>query len=618
MTDILDTSLPENQEEVKVKQTIETSEEQASEPMAEDSLSKQSVEQPSAQTKESILARLKAIAESSEIVTVPKAEIDSLKQAFYRLCNAEQEADMQRHMEEGGTKETFVRKSDPMEAEFGNVMSVIKEKRSEANAAMEKQKELNLQVKLSIIEELKELVEAPEDPNKQYQEFKKLQQQWNEVKLVPQAKANELWKNYQLYVEKFYDLMKLNNEFREYDFKKNLEKKTQICEAAEALAAESNILSAYDQLQQLHQEYRETGPVAKELRDEIWNRFKAASTVINKRHQQYYDDLRMAEQHNLDQKTVICEIIEAVDFSQLTSARLWGDKVNEMDALHEKWKSIGRVPQKMSAKIVDRYRKARESFFKKRTDFFKSLKVERSENLKKKVALCEKAEALKDSEDWKSASDELIKLQKEWKTIGNVARKDSEAVWKRFNGACDYFFERKNSALASKMGVEQENLSKKKAVIEKLEALDASADAEVVAATLHELIKEWNAIGHVPFKEKDKIYKRYRKVVDALFERFNLSESDRKLSNFRSVIGNLQEGGGQALYREREKLVRAYENMKSELMTYENNLGFLNASSKKGSSLLAELNRKVEKLKNDIELMKQKIKMIDENAKTEE
>ena len=497
-------------------------------------------------------------------------------------------------------------------------MSVIKEKRNELAAEQEKQKELNYQVKLSIIEELKELTESPDDANKNFTEFKKLQQQWNEVTLVPQAKVNELWKNYQLYVEKFYDLLKLNNEFREYDFKKNLEIKTHLCEAAEKLADEPDVISAFHQLQKLHAEFRDTGPVAKELREEIWARFKAASTVVNRRHQQHFEAQKEVERNNLDQKTVICEIIEGIDYAELTSFAAWDNKTQEVIALQNKWKTIGYAPQKMNVKIFERFRKACDEFFHKKSEFFKQLKENMSENLEKKRALCEKAEALKDSTDWKATSEVLVKLQKEWKTIGPVAKKHSDAIWKRFITACDYFFEQKNKATSSQRTLEQENLEKKKSILEKLAAISEDTDSEEATQQVRDLMKEWNGIGHVPIKDKDKIYKQYRNLVDSLFERFNISASNKKLSNFKSSINAIQEGNPQALYREREKLVRIAENLKNELLTYENNLGFLNASSKKGNSLLTELNRKVEKLKSDIELMKEKIKVIDENLKGNE
>ena len=616
MTDTHDTNLPEKPVELEEeKKAAEVSEPATTETPAEEIVSEKPVEPVQKLTKEEILAKLKEVV--ADVENVAKPEIDGLKQSFYKLHNAEQDAARKLFIENGGAAENFVPQTDCVEEEFKNIMSVIKEKRSALTAELEKQKEMNLQVKLSIIEELKELVESPDDANKSYTEFKKLQQQWNEVKLVPQAKVNELWKNYQLYVEKFYDLLKLNNEFREYDFKKNLEIKTHLCEAAEKLADEADVVSAFHQLQKLHQEFRDTGPVAKELRDEIWARFKAASTTVNRRHQQHFEALKEVEQHNLDQKTVICEIIEAIDYKELTNFASWESKTQEVIALQNKWKTIGFAPQKMNVKIFERFRKACDEFFRKKGEFFKSLKEGMNENLEKKRALCEKAEALKDSTYWKATADELTKLQKEWKTIGPVAKKYSDAVWKRFISACDYFFEQKNKATSSQRSVEQENLEQKKAIIEKLNAIDDQMDTEEATQLVRDLMKEWNGIGHVPFKEKDRIYKQYHSQVDKLFERFNISASNKKLSNFKSTISSIQEGSPQALYREREKLVRAFDNMKNELQTYENNLGFLTTSSKKGNSLLTEINRKVEKLKADIELVKEKIKVVDENIKNQ-
>lgn len=616
MTDTHDTNLPEKPVELEEeKKAAEVSEPATTETPAEEIVSEKPVEPVQKLTKEEILAKLKEVV--ADVENVAKPEIDGLKQSFYKLHNAEQEAARKLFIENGGAAENFVPQTDSVEEEFKNIMSVIKEKRSALTAELEKQKEMNLQVKLSIIEELKELVESPDDANKSYTEFKKLQQQWNEVKLVPQAKVNELWKNYQLYVEKFYDLLKLNNEFREYDFKKNLEIKTHLCEAAEKLADEADVVSAFHQLQKLHQEFRDTGPVAKELRDEIWARFKAASTTVNRRHQQHFEALKEVEQHNLDQKTVICEIIEAIDYKELTNFASWESKTQEVIALQNKWKTIGFAPQKMNVKIFERFRKACDEFFRKKGEFFKSLKEGMNENLEKKRALCEKAESLKDSTDWKATADELTKLQKEWKTIGPVAKKYSDAVWKRFISACDYFFEQKNKATSSQRSVEQENLEKKKNIIEKLNAIDDQMDTEGATQLVRDLMKEWNGVGHVPFKEKDRIYKQYHSQIDKLFERFNISASNKKLSNFKSTISSIQEGSPQALYREREKLVRAFDNMKNELQTYENNLGFLTTSSKKGNSLLTEINRKVEKLKADIELVKEKIKVVDENIKNQ-
>lgn len=611
-----DTNQPLKQGELEEeKKAVEVSEEITETPAEETIVEKPTENASKLSTKEEVLLRLKEVAQDAE--NANKQELDGLKQTFYKIHNAEIEAAKKTFVENGGAEEEFIAQPSGVEEEFKSLMAAIKEKRSALAAEIEKQKEENLQVKLSIIEELKELVESPDDANKSYNEFKKLQQQWNEVKLVPQAKVNELWKNYQLHVEKFYDILKLNNEFREYDFRKNLEIKTHLCEAAEKLANEQDVVSAFHQLQKLHQEFRDTGPVAKELRDEIWNRFKAASTAVNRRHQQHFEALKETEQHNLDQKTVICEIVEAIEFDQLKTFAAWETKTQEVIALQNKWKTIGFAPQKMNVKIFERFRKACDEFFKKKGEFFKLLKEGMNANLEKKKALCEKAESLKDSTEWKETAEILTKLQKEWKTIGPVSKKYSDAVWKRFITACDYFFEQKGKATSSQRSVEQENLEKKKAIIARLTAIDETTDADEASKEVRELMKEWNGIGHVPFKEKDRLYKQYHGLIDQLFDRFNISASNKKLSNFKSSIGNIQSGGSQSLYREREKLVRTYENMKNELQTYENNLGFLTTSSKKGNSLLTEINRKVEKLKSDLELVLQKIKVIDESIKEE-
>lgn len=572
MMDSHDTNQPLKQGELEEeKKAVEVSEEITETPAEETIVEKPTENASKLSTKEEVLLRLKEVAQDAE--NANKQELDGLKQTFYKIHNAEIEAAKKTFVENGGAEEEFIAQPSGVEEEFKSLMAAIKEKRSALAAEIEKQKEENLQVKLSIIEELKELVESPDDANKSYNEFKKLQQQWNEVKLVPQAKVNELWKNYQLHVEKFYDILKLNNEFREYDFKKNLEIKTHLCEAAEKLADEQDVVSAFHQLQKLHQEFRDTGPVAKELRDEIWNRFKAASTAVNRRHQQHFEALKETEQHNLDQKTVICEIVEAIEFDQLKTFAAWETKTQEVIALQNKWKTIGFAPQKMNVKIFERFRKACDEFFKKKGEFFKLLKEGMNANLEKKKALCEKAESLKDSTEWKETAEILTKLQKEWKTIGPVSKKYSDAVWKRFITACDYFFEQKGKATSSQRSVEQENLEKKKAIIARLTAIDETTDADEASKEVRELMKEWNGIGHVPFKEKDRLYKQYHGLIDQLFDRFNISASNKKLSNFKSSIGNIQSGGSQSLYREREKLVRTYENMKNELQTYENNLG---------------------------------------------
>lgn len=596
---------------------LETSESTIESSAKEDSTTESDETTSRFSTKQEVLNQLKTLAQDAE--NVNKQELDNLKQAFYKIHNQElSEAKKEVPAEEESTSETVAAVTiDPQEEEFKQLMSVIREKRNEQTAKAEREKEDNLQTKLAILEKLRELVESPEDANKSYHEFKKLQQQWNEIKLVPQAKVTELWKSYQHYVEKFYDLLKLNNEFREYDFKKNLEIKQHLCEAAEKLVEEEDVVSAFHQLQKLHQEFRDTGPVSKELREQVWARFKAASTAINRRHQQHFEALKEVEQHNLDQKTVICEIVESIEFDELKTFNAWENKTEEVIALQNKWKTIGFAPQKMNVKIFERFRRACDEFFKKKGEFFKSLKENMNANLEKKKELCEKVEALKDSTDWKATAEQLTKLQKEWKTIGPVSKKNSDAIWKRFISACDYFFEQKNKATSSQRSVEVENLEKKRAIIDKLGAIDESIDAQEAEKQMRELMKEWVAIGHVPFRDKDKLYKQYHGLIDQLFERFNISASNRKLSNFKSNISNMQGGGSQSLYREREKLVRAYEGIKNELQTYENNIGFLTSSSKKGNSLVTEMNRKVEKLKGDLELVSQKIKMLDETIKSE-
>ena len=563
----------------------------------------------SLKTKEEVIERLQEISQQEEIAN--KSVLDSIKQTFYRLRNAEVEMARKSFEENGGNPEEFISPKDELEEQFKDIMSAIKEKRNAIKAEEEQEKQANLEKKLAIIERMKGLTESSEEANKAYNEFKKLQTEWNEIKNVPATQINELWKSYQLYAEKFYDLIKLNNEFREYDFKKNQEIKIHLCESAEKLAEEEDVISAFHQLQKLHQEFRETGPVAKEQREEIWTRFKAASTIINKRHQQHFENIKEKEQRNLDEKTVICEIVESMEYDKIQTFQEWHDKTEEILALQAKWKTIGFAPQKMNTKIFERFRAACDEFFKRKSEHFKSLKVNMSENLERKKQMCEKAESLKDSTDWKETAETLAKLQKEWKEIGPIAKKHSETIWKRFVSACDYFYEQKNKAESSTKVVELENLEKKKAILNKLAEYNEMDADSINAETIKQLTKEWNAIGHVPFKDKDRIYKQYRTLVDSLFNKLNISASQKKLKNFKSNISNKENN----IYREREKLVRAYENMKNEIQTYENNLGFLNSASKKGNSLVQEMNRKVEKLKADLELILKKIEVIDESIK---
>jgi hypothetical protein len=610
MMDSQETKLSVNSEELEeakvAQETVETAPEESA--LTE----KQSETLPRFSTAEEVLAYLKTKAE--DVDNTRKQELDVLKLVFYKLRGEE----LGKKSEEGeGTPDTEnevkpQQEPDPLEVEFKELLALVREKRASRNVEQEKEKEENLKVKLDIIEKLKALVESPDNANKSYNEFKRLQQLWNDTKLVPQAQANELWKSYQHYVEKYYDILKLNNEFREYDFKKNLETKLHLCEAAEKLTTENDVVSAFHQLQKLHQDFRTTGPVAKELRDEIWARFKAASTIVNKRHQQHFEQLKESEQYNLDQKTVICEIVEGIEFDELKTFQAWENKTKEILALQAKWKTIGFAPQKMNVKIFERFRHACDEFFRRKGEFFKLLKDNMASNLDKKKALCEQAEALKESTDWKATSEILVKLQKDWKTIGPVSKKHSDAVWNRFITACDYFFDKKNQATSSQRVVEQENLKKKKEIIVRLNAIAEGDDASEAENDIKSITAEWNSIGHVPFKEKDKVYSQYRAALDKIFDKHNISAANKDVNSF---ISNINASDSQSLYRERERLNRQYENMRNELQTYQNNIGFLNSSSKKGNSLVTELNRKVEKLKSDLEVVSKKIKAIDDSIK---
>ena len=613
MKDTLETNLPEEAGKLEeTKKPVETPEIDATADVeANDTAEADAAIAAGKLTKEEILAKLTELVETS--VETSRGEVEALKQAYYKIRRNEVEELKKVFIADGGEEKDFTAPADETENKIKDLLTSYKEKRAAILAEEERVKAANYALKLQLIDQLKELCESQDDFNKLYNSFKDIQQRWKEVKAVPQEHVNELWKNYQIYTEKFYDIIKINNQFRDYDFKKNLELKTALCETVEKLGNEPDVISAFHQLQKLHQQWREIGPVAKELREDLWARFKAASTVINKRHQEHFEKLKAKEQENLDAKTVICEQIEAIDFSALKSFKDWEEKNKEVIGLQEKWKTIGFAPKKYNVKIFERFRAACDEFFKRKAEFFKSIKESMAGNLEKKKALCEKAEALKESTDWKATADILSKLQKEWKTIGPVPKKYSDAVWKRFIAACDYFFEQKNKATSSQRSVEQENMVQKKAIIEKLNTIDAQETPEEDAGnTIRELMKEWNSIGHVPFKEKDKLYKQYHGVIDKLFDKLNLSASQKKLSNFKSSIS--KEGN---LYREREKLVRAYENMKNEIQTYENNLGFLTSSSKKGSSLVTEMNRKVEKLKADLELILKKIEVIDQSMKDE-
>ena len=563
-------------------------------------------------TKAEVVERIKEIAHAEEIPQ--KDEVDYLKTVFYKLHFAEREADMKAYLDAGGDPAAYQVKPDENENAFKAEITIIKERRAKQFEEQEKLKQDNLKKKLDIIEKIKNMATSPEEANKSYQEFKQLQQEWKEIKMVPAENANELWRNYQLYVEQFYDLLKLNSEAREYDFKKNLEIKTKLCEAAEKLADEDDVISAFHQLQELHQEYRESGPVAKELREGIWARFKAASTVINKKHQQHFEDIRAKEEDNLNKKTELCEKVEAIAKEENKTSADWENHTKQIIEIQTEWKTIGFAPQKMNVKIFERFRAACDDFFGRKSAYFTQMKKEFTENAERKKALVEKAQALKDSTEWKATSDKLIALQKEWKTIGMVPKKYGDQLWNDFLAACNHFFEARNAANAGARNEEHANLDKKKAVVDKLKTL-LENPVDDTQAEVRKLTEEYNSIGHVPYKEKDKIFNEYHEVLDKIFKELNISTARRRLNNFKINLKNVAKRGEDALDNERTRLQRRAEQMKQEIQTYENNLGFLNASSKKGNSLIDEMNRKVQKLKDDLELIKQKIKAIDSEEK---
>ena len=564
------------------------------------------------ETKAEILERVREIAHGDE--APKKEEVDYLKTAFYKMHVAEREAKLKAYIDGGGDPEKYQITPDETEEAFKAEMGIIKEKRAKIFKEQEAEKQENLAKKLDIIEKIKAMITTPEEANKSYKEFQTLQQQWREIKNVPAEKANELWRNYQLYVEQFYDMLRLNSEARELDFKKNLEAKTHLCEVAEKLADEEDIISAFHQLQKLHQEYREIGPVAKEQREAIWDRFKAASTVINKRHQSHFEGIRAKEEDNLVQKTALCEQVEAIAAAENKGSGDWEKHTKQIIELQTKWKTIGFAPQKMNVKIFERFRAACDDFFGRKAEYFRTLKDTFKENADKKRALIEKAKALQDSTEWKSTGDKLIALQKEWKTIGIVPKKLGDQLWDEFLGACNKFFEARKAAGAGQHSEEYTNLNKKREVIEKLKAIAEEA-GENVQEKVQNLVEEYNAIGHVPFKEKDKIYDEYHAVLDKLYKDLNISVAKRRLSNFKQNLKQVAERGESALDNERARLFRQYEAIKQEVQTYENNLGFLNASSKKGNSLIDEMNRKVQKLKDDMNLVREKIKAIDAENK---
>lgn len=562
-------------------------------------------------TKAELVDTLKVLVDRE--VEAVKDDVEIIKQVFYKKVKIEVEELKKAFLEGGGEELDFLAPKNEFEDRFKLLLNEFRIKKAAMIAKLEKDRENNLLQKQHILSQMKALGDSNDDVSAHISEFRALQQKWKTIGQVPASASTELWKQYNLYQESFWDLIKINNELREYDFKKNLELKNALCETAEKLAQEDNIVSAFQKLQKLHEEWHDLGPVARDLRESIWNRFKEASTILHKKHQSYFDEIRKQEEENNETKNALCDALEAFDFSELTNYKGWDEATKKVLNLQAAWRSTGQAPRKVNQKLFDRYRKACDLFFSAKAEFFRESKNTLVENAEKKRALCEKAEELKESTDWKETSSKLIQLQKEWKVIGSTTKKESDELWKRFITACDYFFEQKAKGTSGQKGSEAENLEKKKELIDKIQTFELNDNPKESLAALRVIMAEWNATGHVPFKEKDSIYKKYRDALDKQFEVLNIDASERRIDSFKNNLKDMTAKGENKLYREREKLMRSYEHLKSEIATYENNIGFLSSSSKKGGGLIKEMERKIETLKEESKLIEQKINLIDEN-----
>ena len=594
-----------NAEQTKVQNvseenvTIEDSQvEQPQEEVAKTSLSK-----------EELLAALTELSQK-EATDIGRDEVSRLKQQFYAIRKNEIEKEKAEFIANGNEEAAFAAKTDELEEKFKEALNVIKEKKAVLLAAQETERQNNFEQKAKILDEIKTLAADTDNVNRTFNRFKELQQEFKNVGEVPPTVATEQWKQYQEAVEAYYDQLKINKELRDYDFKKNLEIKQLICAEAEKLTEETDIIVAFKRLQDLHEKWREVGPVAKDIREEIWGRFKDASAIINKKYQAYFEERKNREQENENAKTAICERIEVLDFESLKSYSAWDEMTKVILEAQEDWKKLGFASKKMNNVLFARFRETCDKFFEMKANYFKNIKDDLASNLEKKIALCEKAEALKDSTDWKKTTDEFVALQKEWKTIGAVAKKHSEVVWRRFLAACDYFFEEKKKKTSGVRQTEQANLKLKKEVIAKLGAIAEDTPREEAIKQVKELMAQWQEIGHVPYREKDKVYETYRAKVDELYKRFDMRGSQARMSNFEDSVNEMS-GDENKLYRERERLMRNYEQKRNELNTYENNMGFFNSKSKSGDSMLRELERKIQRIKEEIATLEQKIKVID-------
>lgn len=559
-------------------------------------------------TKQELVAALEELL--AQPVESVREKVALIKVAFYNLRSAEISKVREEFLAKGNEESAFAIPVDEDEAKFKDILAKLKEKRAEFNAAQEALRAENLEKKRSIIDEINKIVADPDNINKQYNRVQQLQQEFKSIGEIPATETTGVWKSYQRATENFYDLLKMNKELRDYDFKKNLEIKQQLCAEAESLGANDDVVAAFKRLQELHNQWRETGPVAKELREELWIKFKDLSAVVNKKYQAFFEVRKEKEKENETAKTELCEKIEAIDIAELKTYAAWDEATKAIIALQEDWKKLGFAAKKVNADLFARFRKSCDEFFAKKAEFFKSMKEELASNLQKKQALCEKAEALKDSTDWKKTANELVALQKEWKTIGPVVKKYSDSVWKRFIAACDYFFEQKNKQTNDARQEERSNLKAKKEVIANLNTILAAEEGDDSAEKVRALMKQWQEIGHVPYKEKDKVYEEYRKAVDEAYKKFDMKSTRANIANFEESMSQLSDHD--KIYRERERLMRSYEQKRNELKTYENNMGFFSAQSKGGNSMLKEMERKIQKIKDELAVIEKKIQVVDE------
>lgn len=542
-----------------------------------------------------------------------KEDVVRVRVAFAAIRKEELAKEKEAFIAKGNEEAAFAPAADELEEQFKSLYAEIKEKRAAYNAAQDALKAENLAKKREIISKINEIAEDADNVNRQYSTVQQLQQDFKAIGEVPSENDTEVWKSYQVAVERFYDLLKMNKELRDYDFKKNLEQKQALCAEAEALDEEADIVDAFKKLQQLHTSWREIGPVSKEIREELWTRFKNASAVINKKYQSFFEERKANEKKNAEGKEALCVKIEAISTDNLKTYAAWDEATKAIIGLQEEWKKLGFASRKVNTELFARFRKSCDEFFAKKAEFFKRMKDELAANLAKKIELCEKAEALKDSTEWKNTTDALIALQKEWKTVGPVVKKHSDAVWKRFIAACDAFFEEKKKQNVNVHSVEHENLKQKKDIIAQINSILENKDAEDAPNKVRELMKKWQEVGHVPYKEKDKVYAEYKAAIDKAFEQLDMKAKKARMANFANSINQMSDTG--KVYHERERLVRAYEMKSQELKTYENNLGFFNAQSKSGNSLVKEMERKIANIKEEIAMLEQKIKLIDEKIK---